>query len=231
MQRGTTASVKKVAKSYLNHNPTFYQNPQVADCQTKEEERYQSFKRSVYQTEKPVVSNEGSSISYERSCGHAKNVTVATPSFAPYEPLRRPSTPTGSTDISQILKKYSPNISETYAQPQTQATLKALCKSKSGFIYENAYTPSYQIRESNYRQSKEDQYENFGLSRGGYSSSTSKLKDNYKENVMRRAEEQAAKKIEEIERKARMKVLEKKGGFRNRPEVEWSRTPKQGINF
>lgn len=48
---------------------------------------------------------------------------------------------------------------------------------------------------------------------------------------MRRAEEEAAKKIEEIERKARMKVLEKKGGFRNRPEVEWSRTPKQGINF
>ena len=80
-------------------------------------------------------------------------------------------------------------------------------------------------------QSKEGQYENFRLSHGGYSSSTSKLKDNYKENVMRRAEGKAAKKIEEIERKARMKVLEKKGGFRNRPEVEWSRTPKQGINF
>lgn len=28
LQRGSNASVKKVAKSYLNYNPTFYQNPQ-----------------------------------------------------------------------------------------------------------------------------------------------------------------------------------------------------------
>jgi hypothetical protein len=45
------------------------------------------------------------------------------------------------------------------------------------------------------------------------------MRDSYKENVMKRAEEEAAKKIEEIERKARMKVLEKKGGYRNRPDM------------
>jgi hypothetical protein len=45
---------------------------------------------------------------------------------------------------------------------------------------------------------------------------------------MRRAEEEAAKKIEEIERKARMKVLEKKG---RREDLEWNRLMKHGTNF
>ena len=34
-----------------------------------------------------------------------------------------------------------------------------------------------------------------------------------KENILRRAEEEAARKIEEIERKARMKVMEKRSGL------------------
>lgn len=45
---------------------------------------------------------------------------------------------------------------------------------------------------------------------------------------MRRAEEEAAKKIEEIERKARMKVLEKKGRGEG---AEWNRLAKHSINF
>ena len=34
-----------------------------------------------------------------------------------------------------------------------------------------------------------------------------------KENILKRAEEEAARKIEEIERKARLKVMEKKSAF------------------
>lgn len=50
---------------------------------------------------------------------------------------------------------------------------------------------------------------------------------------MRRAEEEAGRKIEEIERKARMKVMEKKNlvGGRQREDGEWSRLVKRGICF
>lgn len=103
-----------------------------------------------------------------------------------------------NSEIAQILKKYTPSTPENRNE---EASLKALCKSKSGFIYD---TSSYQTRDSSGWR-REEQHESYGLSRGG---SSSKLRDNsYKENVMRKAEEEAAKKIEEIERKARMKVL------------------------
>lgn len=36
-----------------------------------------------------------------------------------------------------------------------------------------------------------------------------------KENILKRAEEEAAKKIEEIERKARLRVMEKKSAISN----------------
>ena len=53
-------------------------------------------------------------------------------------------------------------------------------------------------------------------SSGAEGHSGSRLTLGCKENVLKRAEEEAARKIEEIERKARMRVLEKRGG-------EWSR--------
>lgn len=45
------------------------------------------------------------------------------------------------------------------------------------------------------------------LVRGSFNNSMSRLTQGSKENVLKRAEEEATKKIEEIERKARMKVL------------------------
>ena len=57
------------------------------------------------------------------------------------------------------------------------------------------------------------------VGRGG-----SRLELGCKENMVKRAEEEAARKIEEIERKARMRVLEKRGG-------EWGRLQKRGLHY
>ncbi len=206
-QQTKHSNVKKVPKSYLNYNPTFYQTQQPSRYR---EDVDQSIRRQ------DVSYNESTPSTFERSCGHMK--VAPPPTFTAFEPKRMNETATNS-EIAQILKKYTPNTPESRNE---QASLKTLCKSKSGFIYD---TPSYQTRDSS-SWKREQQFEGIGLSRGG---SSSKLRDNsYKENVMRKAEEEAAKKIEEIQRKARMKVLQKKG---RREDLEWNRLMKHGVNY
>lgn len=60
-----------------------------------------------------------------------------------------------------------------------------------------------------------------------------KMRGASKENVMKRAEEEAARKIEQIERKARMKVLQKKNAMSrgDRQSREWRPLAKKGTYY
>jgi hypothetical protein len=53
-----------------------------------------------------IHNNEGSSLSYERSCGHLK--IGSPPTFTAYEPKRNNES-TVNSEIAQILKKYTGN--------------------------------------------------------------------------------------------------------------------------
>lgn len=144
--------------------------------------------------------------------------------YGGYEPKSRarPSTPTASNgqdlNIEDILRKYNQN-KEIRIDDSDSGTLKQLCKSKSGLVYKT-YGSKYCSEPSEHWEGKYQQREE-----SFYGSRTRQAS---KENVMKRAEEEAAKKIEEIERKARMKVLEKKNILSRNDGRDWRGLAKKG---
>jgi hypothetical protein len=94
-----SSNVKKIAKSYLNYNPTFYQTQQLSRHDTNQPIRKQD----------PLLNNEGSSLTFERSCGHLK--AASPPTFTAFEP-KRANDSAASLEMAQILKKYTANTPE-----------------------------------------------------------------------------------------------------------------------
>ena len=132
-------------------------------------------------------------------------------------------------NINDILRKYNTNQGQKIEEDA--GTLKQLCKSKSGMLYGQAPVGyKQQLASSKYNTEVAESWEGKWQNKEEFTYN-SRGRQISKENVMKRAEEEAARKIEEIERKARMKVLEKKNILSRNEGRDWRGLAKKGIYY